>query len=205
VILGQILHAPVQGQNPARQAAIGRRRRRTRRPRFGINQLCGSGLRAVALAAAADRARAMRHRGGRRAGEHEPGAACRAICATAPKMGDAGVRRHHDQGRAVGRLPRLPHGQHRRERGAASTRSPATSRTRSPPPASTRPSAAQKAGRFKDEIVPVDGQDPQGRRGGGQPTSTSQPRRHRRDAWRKLRPAFAKDGTVTAGNAVGHQ
>jgi acetyl-CoA C-acetyltransferase len=49
VILGQVLTAG-QGQNPARQAAIlaGMPEGRTA---FGINQVCGSGLRAVALAA----------------------------------------------------------------------------------------------------------------------------------------------------------
>ena len=49
VILGQILTAG-QGQNPARQAAhnAGIPDAKTA---FGINQLCGSGLRAVALAA----------------------------------------------------------------------------------------------------------------------------------------------------------
>ena len=62
--------------------------------------------------------------------------------------------------------------------------------------------AAQKAGRFKDEIVPVTIKTPQGRHRG----------RHRRvsarhgatlEAIAKLRPAFDKDGTVTAGNASG--
>ena len=47
VILGQILSAS-QGQNPARQAAMkaGIPQEKTA---FGVNQLCGSGLRAVAL------------------------------------------------------------------------------------------------------------------------------------------------------------
>ncbi|HYA73601.1 MAG TPA: acetyl-CoA C-acetyltransferase, partial [Roseiarcus sp.] len=47
VILGQILSA-AQGQNPARQAAMkaGVPQEKTA---FAINQLCGSGLRAVAL------------------------------------------------------------------------------------------------------------------------------------------------------------
>src|ERR1700728_5034287 len=47
VILGQILTA-AQGQNPARQAAMkaGVPQEKTA---FGVNQLCGSGLRAVAL------------------------------------------------------------------------------------------------------------------------------------------------------------
>jgi len=49
VILGQILQAGA-GQNPARQAAVNAGIP-VERTAFGINQLCGSGLRAVALAA----------------------------------------------------------------------------------------------------------------------------------------------------------
>src|SRR5579884_3418932 len=49
VILGQVLTA-AQGQNPARQAAIAAGIPQDRTA-FGINQVCGSGLRAVALAA----------------------------------------------------------------------------------------------------------------------------------------------------------
>ena len=61
--------------------------------------------------------------------------------------------------------------------------------------------AAQKAGRFKDEIVPV-------KITRGRATSSSMPTSTRATArrskrWRKLRPAFEKDGTVTAGNASG--
>src|SRR5512134_2691762 len=48
VIMGQILAAGA-GQNPARQAAIGAGIP-VERTAYGINQLCGSGLRAVALA-----------------------------------------------------------------------------------------------------------------------------------------------------------
>src|SRR5438105_10114489 len=47
VILGQILSAG-QGQNPARQASIGAGIP-VESPAWGVNQLCGSGLRAVAL------------------------------------------------------------------------------------------------------------------------------------------------------------
>src|SRR5215216_4368044 len=47
VILGQILTA-AQGQNPARQASIGAGIP-VESPAWGVNQLCGSGLRAVAL------------------------------------------------------------------------------------------------------------------------------------------------------------
>ena len=47
VILGQILTAG-QGQNPARQASIAAAIP-VETPAWGVNQLCGSGLRAVAL------------------------------------------------------------------------------------------------------------------------------------------------------------
>src|SRR5213593_2184957 len=47
VIMGQILTA-AQGQNPARQASIGAGIP-VESPAWGVNQLCGSGLRAVAL------------------------------------------------------------------------------------------------------------------------------------------------------------
>ncbi|HMK88637.1 MAG TPA: beta-ketoacyl synthase N-terminal-like domain-containing protein, partial [Methylocystis sp.] len=49
VILGQVLTA-AQGQNPARQAAI-KAGIPDSATAFGVNQVCGSGLRAVALAA----------------------------------------------------------------------------------------------------------------------------------------------------------
>jgi acetyl-CoA C-acetyltransferase len=62
-------------------------------------------------------------------------------------------------------------------------------------------SAAQKAGRFKDEIAPV---TVKGRKGD---TVVSDDEYIRHDAnaetMAKLRPAFSKEGTVTAGNASG--
>ena len=61
--------------------------------------------------------------------------------------------------------------------------------------------AAQKAGQFKDEIAPV---TIKGRKGD---TVVSDDEYIRHDAtlesMAKLRPAFSKDGTVTAGNASG--
>jgi acetyl-CoA C-acetyltransferase len=51
VILGQVLTA-AQGQNPARQAAMAAGVR-LEAPAYGVNQVCGSGLRAVAMAAQA--------------------------------------------------------------------------------------------------------------------------------------------------------
>ena len=61
--------------------------------------------------------------------------------------------------------------------------------------------AAQKAGRFKDEIVPV---TVKSRKGDIVVDADEYPRHGTTlDAVGKLRPAFAKDGTVTAGNASG--
>jgi acetyl-CoA C-acetyltransferase len=61
--------------------------------------------------------------------------------------------------------------------------------------------AAQKNGRFKDEIVPVKVKT----RKGEEVVDTDEYPRHGTtlDTVGKLRPAFAKDGTVTAGNASG--
>src|SRR2546428_5329323 len=61
--------------------------------------------------------------------------------------------------------------------------------------------AAQKAGRFKDEIVPVTVKT---RKGDVVVDADEYPRHGTTvEAIAKLRPAFAKDGTVTAGNASG--
>ncbi len=68
-------------------------------------------------------------------------------------------------------------------------------------PRQKKASAAQKAGRFKDEIVPV---TVKGRKGD---TVVADDEYIRHDStpemMAKLRPAFSKDGTVTAGNASG--
>jgi acetyl-CoA C-acetyltransferase len=61
--------------------------------------------------------------------------------------------------------------------------------------------AAQKAGRFKDEIAPVTIST---RKGDIVVDSDEYPRHGATvEAMAKLRPAFSKDGTVTAGNASG--
>ena len=69
VIMGQILTAG-QGQNPARIASIGAGVP-VEVPAWGINQLCGSGLRSVALGYQAIVNGDSRHRGRRRPGVHE--------------------------------------------------------------------------------------------------------------------------------------
>src|SRR5262249_33775299 len=65
----------------------------------------------------------------------------------------------------------------------------------------SRAEAAQKSGRFKDEIVPVKIAT---RKGDVMVESDEYPRHGTTmDALQKLRPAFDKNGTVTAGNASG--
>jgi acetyl-CoA C-acetyltransferase len=65
----------------------------------------------------------------------------------------------------------------------------------------SRAEAAQKAGRFKDEIVAV---TVPSRKGDAIVADDEYPRHGTTlDALKKLRPAFQKDGTVTAGNASG--
>ena len=78
VIMGQILTA-AQGQNPARQASIAAGIP-VESPAWGVNQLCGSGLRTVALGLSGAAQRRFRDRGRRRPGIHEHGPA-RAISA----------------------------------------------------------------------------------------------------------------------------
>jgi acetyl-CoA C-acetyltransferase len=61
-----------------------------------------------------------------------------------------------------------------------------------------RAQAAQKEGRFKDEIIPVTVKD---RKGETLVDEDEEPKRVQLDKLATLRPAFSKDGTVTAANA----
>src|SRR6201998_4416822 len=83
----------------------------------------------------------------------------------------------------------------------SSTRSPARSRTSSRSLRRTRPRRRRKAGKFKDEIVPVTIKS----RKGDIVVDTDEYPRHGAtvEAMGKLKPAFEKDGTVTAGSASG--
>ncbi len=101
----------------------------------------------------------------------------------------------------MGCLQRLSHGQYGGECRKPSGRSPANSRTSSPSPSRTRPTAAQKAGKFKDEIVPVTLYERKGER----IIDEDEYIRHgvTLDSIAKLRPAFDKEVSVTAGNASG--
>ena len=196
-ILGQILAAG-QGMNPARQAAraAGIPDDKTA---FGINQVCGSGLRAVALAA-------QQVMSGESkivvAGGHESMSLAQhaAHLRAGVKMGDLGF---------VDTMIRdglwdIFHGYHMGVTAENVARAYQITREEQDAFAvasQQKASAAQKAGRFQSEIVAV---TVKGRKG-DVVVSEDEYIRHDAslEAMAKLRPAFTKDGTVTAGNASG--
>jgi acetyl-CoA C-acetyltransferase len=197
VILGQVLTA-AQGQNPARQAAraAGIPDSKTA---FGINQVCGSGLRAVALAAQQIRSgeSAILVAGGQESMSQAPHAS---YLRAGQKMGDMQMI---DTMIKDGLWDAF-NGYHMGTTAENVARSYQITREEQDEFAlasQQKASAAQKAGRFKDEIVPV---TIKGRKGD---TVVDQDEYVRHDAsldsMQKLRPAFGKDGTVTAGNASG--
>ena len=197
VILGQVLTAN-QGQNPARQAAraAGVPDEKTA---FGINQVCGSGLRAVALAAQQIRTgeSSIVVAGGQESMSlSQHGAYLRA----GAKMGDMQLV---DTMIKDGLWDAF-FGYHMGNTAENVARAYQITREEQDEFAlasQQKASAAQKAGRFSDEIVAV---TVKGRRGD---TVVENDEYIRHDSsietMAKLRPAFAKDGTVTAGNASG--
>ena len=115
--------------------------------------------------------------------------------ASAQRREDGQLRdgRHHDQGRPVGRLQRLPHGQHRRERRPASGRSPARSRTSSRSPRRTRPRPRRRPASSRTRSSPVTIKTPQGRHR-GRHRRISQARHHAR----RRSPSCARPSPRTA-------
>ncbi len=197
VILGQVLTA-AQGQNPARQAArlAGIPDDKTA---FGINQVCGSGLRTVALAAQQVRSgeSAIVVAGGQESMSQSTHAA---YLRAGQKMGDLGLI---DTMIKDGLWDAF-HGYHMgttAENVATKFQITRAQQDEFAVASQHKASAAQKAGKFKDEIVPV---TIKGRKGD---TVVSDDEYIRHDSsietMAKLRPAFSKDGTVTAGNASG--
>ncbi|HZP18785.1 MAG TPA: acetyl-CoA C-acetyltransferase [Bauldia sp.] len=197
VILGQILTA-AQGQNPARQAAIkaGVPKEKTA---WGMNQLCGSGLRAVALGmqqiSSGDASiivaggqesmsmapHAAHLRGGVKMGDY-------AMVDTMIKDGLWDAFNGYHMGNTAENVAReFQITREAQDRFAVASQNKAE--------------AAQKGGRFKEEIVPFTVKT----RKGDIVVSEDE---HIRpgttmDSVSKLRPAFVKDGTVTAANASG--
>ena len=197
VILGQILTAGT-GQNPARQAAVqaGIPYERTA---FGINQLCGSGLRAVALAAQqiATGDAAIVVAGGQESMTQSPHCA---QMRAGTKMGDLKLM---DTMLRDGLFDAF-HGYHMgttAENVAEKFQITRADQDQFAAESQRKAGEAMKAGRFKDEIVPV---TVKGRKGDVVISEDEYPKPETTaEALAKLRPAFSKEGTVTAGNASG--
>ncbi|MGW8279205.1 acetyl-CoA C-acetyltransferase [Sphingomonas aurantiaca] len=197
VILGQVLTA-AQGQNPARQASMAAGVPKEI-PAWGVNQVCGSGLRAVALAAQAIQtgdativvaggqesmslsAHAQSIRGGQKMGNLS-------LVDTMVSDGLTDVFNGYHMGITAENLAE----QYQVTRGEQDAFSVASQ---------NKAEAARGAGRFKDEIAPV---TIKGRKGD---TVVADDEYIRAGATIEsvsgVKPAFKKDGTVTAANASG--
>ncbi len=197
VILGQVLTA-AQGQNPARQASMAAGVPKEV-PAWGVNQVCGSGLRAVALACQAIQtgdatvvvaggqesmslsAHAQSIRGGQKMGNLS-------LVDTMVSDGLTDVFNGYHMGITAENLAEQ-YQVTRSEQDAFSVAS------------QNKAEAARGSGRFKDEIAPV---TIAGRKGD---TIVSDDEYIRAGATIEsvsaVRPAFKKDGTVTAANASG--
>ncbi|WP_296105852.1 acetyl-CoA C-acetyltransferase [uncultured Agrobacterium sp.] len=196
-ILGQVLTAG-EGQNPARQAALkaGIPQEATA---FGINQLCGSGLRAVALGAQqiALGDASLIVAGGQESMSMAPHCA---HLRGGVKMGDFKMI---DTMLKDGLIDAF-HGYHMGITAENIARQWQLSREEQDEYAvrsQNRAEAAQTAGRFEDEIAPF---VIKGRKGDVTIAADEYIRAGASlEALTKLRPAFDKDGSVTAGNASG--
>lgn len=197
VILGQVLTA-AQGQNPARQAAMAAGIAKET-PAWSVNQVCGSGLRAVALAAQAI----------------ENGDASIMIAGGQESMSLAPHAQHLRAGQKMGAIEFVDtmikdglwdafNGYHMgitAENLAEKYQVDRAAQDAFAVASQNKAEAARAAGRFKDEIVPV---TIKGRKGD---TVVDQDEYIRAGATieglQGLKPAFKKDGTVTAANASG--
>ncbi|HWT10039.1 MAG TPA: acetyl-CoA C-acetyltransferase [Roseomonas sp.] len=197
VILGQILAAG-SGQNPARQASVNAGIP-VEHTAFGINQLCGSGLRAVALAAqqiATGDARIV-IAGGQESMTQAPHAQ---QLRAGQKMGDLALI---DTMLRDGLMDAF-HGYHMGNTAENVAQKFQITRDQQDEFAfnsQRKAGEAMKAGRFADEITPV---TIKGRKGDVVVSSDEYPKPDTTmEILAKLRAAFSKDGTVTAGNASG--
>ena len=197
VILGQILTAG-QGQNPARQASI-LAGIPVETPAWGVNQLCGSGLRAVALGyqAILNGDSDIVVAGGQESMSMAPHCA---YLRNGVKMGDFQMidtmikdglwdafNGYHMGNTAENVAKQWQITRAQQDEFAVGSQNKAE--------------AAQKAGKFKDEIAPV---TIKSRKGDVVVDADEYPKHGTTlEAMAKLRPAFDKEGTVTAGNASG--
>ncbi len=197
VILGQILTAG-EGQNPARQAAMkaGIPQEKTA---WCLNQVCGSGLRAVALGAQqiANGDAKVIVAGGQESMSQAPHAA---YLRAGTKMGDV---KFTDIMLRDGLIDAF-HGYHMgitAENIATKWQIGRDEQDKFALGSQNKAEAAQKAGKFAEEIVPFTVAT---RKGDIVVDSDEYIRAGTTlDGLAKLKPAFSKDGTVTAGNASG--
>ena len=197
VIMGQILTAG-QGQNPARQASVNAGVP-VGSPAWGVNQLCGSGLRAVALGyqAILNGDSDIVVAGGQESMSLAPHCA---YLRNGVKMGNFDMvdtmikdglwdafNGYHMGTTAENVAKQWQITRAQQDEFAVKSQNKAE--------------AAQKAGKFKDEIIPVTVKT---RKGDVVVDADEYPRHGATlDGMTKLRPAFDKEGTVTAGNASG--
>ena len=197
VIMGQILTAGA-GQNPARQAAV-EAGIPVEKTAYQVNQLCGSGLRTVALGFQAIKVGDcdIVVAGGQESMSQAPHCA---HLRDGQKMGDLNFvdtmikdglwdafNGYHMGNTAENVAQKWQLTREEQDQFAAASQQKAE--------------AAQKEGRFADEIVPVTIKT----RKGETVVDTDEYPKHGTSAkaLAKLRPAFEKDGTETAGNASG--
>lgn len=197
VILGQILAAGA-GQNPARQASIAAGIP-VDAPAWGMNQLCGSGLRAVALGAQ----------------QIQSGSSRVVIAGGQESMSQAPHCVHLREGTKMGDTNFIDtmikdglwdafNGYHMgttAENVARQWQITREEQDRFAVASQNKAEAAKKAGKFKEEIAPVTIKTRKGE------TIVADDEYIKEgvtfDSVAKLRPAFDKDGTVTAANASG--
>ncbi len=198
VILGQILTAGA-GQNPARQASVAAGIP-VESPAWGMNQLCGSGLRAVALGAQQilDGSSSIVVAGGQESMSQSTHCA---QMREGTKMGDI---KFLDTMLRDGLMDAF-HGYHMgttAENVARQFQITRDEQDKFAVASQNKAEAAQKAGRFKDEIAPV---TIKGRKGDVVVSEDEYIKKGvTLEGIAKLRPAFdPKEGTVTAANASG--
>ena len=197
VIMGQILAAGA-GQNPARQASI-LAGIPVDAPAWGMNQLCGSGLRAVALGAQ----------------QIELGTARIVVAGGQESMSQAPHCAHMRDGTKMGDVKFIDtmikdglwdafNGYHMgttAENVARQWQITREEQDRFAVASQNKAEAARKAGKFKDEITPVTIKTRKGETVFSEDEYIKDGVTY--DSVAKLRPAFGKEGTVTAANASG--
>jgi acetyl-CoA C-acetyltransferase len=197
VIMGQILTATA-GMNPARQAALSAGIP-IESPAWGVNQVCGSGLRAVALGSqlVADGTAAIVVAGGQESMSLSPHAA---HLRSGVRMGDFKMidtmikdglwdafNGYHMGNTAENVARQWQITRETQDKFAVASQNKAE--------------AARKAGKFKDEIAPVTIASKKGDIVVADDEYIRDGVTY--DSIAKLKPAFEKDGTVTAANASG--